>query len=139
MNLSITSEFRLRVVPDFSPKNDGCEDAISVAYTGSPEIFVGDTSFAYIDFASGVNSPGLWYSVIGDGAEMIANTCSDGTNFDTILNVYRENCNALETVDSNDDFCDTQSQVSWFGEVGAVYLLFVSLLATDYLLFLPQH
>lgn len=86
----------------------------------------GDTSFANLDFASGATSPGLWYNIMADDVAMIANTCREGTDFDTVLTVYRGNCDALESVDTNDDFCDTQSQVSWFAEEGVEYVIFVS-------------
>lgn len=55
----------------------------------------------------------LWYKVQGTGNELLATTCDSRTRYDTVMNVYIGDCDRLECVSGNDDFCFTASGVSW--------------------------
>jgi hypothetical protein len=48
-----------------------------------------------------------------------------GTDFDTILSVYCNDCDELVCVAGNDDDCGLQSTVSWCTQAGASYVILV--------------
>jgi hypothetical protein len=77
--------------------------------------------------ASGFNNTaGLWYSVLGEeGLTYRVDTCSIETTFDTLISVYRGNCDGeLECVGGNDDSCGgTTSSVHWKTEGGVAYYI----------------
>ena len=109
------------------PKNDLCENAISVSVPGS--VF-GFTTDATIDdtfpfCGTSITAPGIWYTVIGTGNTITATTCSELTDYDTKISVYCNFCDAPTCVDGNDDDCDPfglLSTVQWCSQAGAVYL-----------------
>ena len=70
-------------------------------------------------------APGVWYSVLGQGATLTASLC-DGTDYDTLLFVYKGSCTSLECVAANDDSCKAQSSVSWEALDGERYYILVS-------------
>ncbi len=78
-----------------------------------------------------INSPGVWYTVVGTGNTMTASLCGDVTGFDTKLNVYCRECESSLCVASNDDGCGggepvvRRSEVSWCSEAGQVYRILV--------------
>ncbi len=108
------------------PGNDLCEDAIRVAL---PSITAGTTIGATTDDApfcgSAITSPGVWYSVIGTGHTLSADTCNGNTTYDSILTVYCGSCPELVCVGANDDFCESQSKISWCSEAGRTYFILV--------------
>ncbi len=91
---------------------------------------------------SPVASCAVWYAVTGTGSWMSASTCSELTDFDTKLHVYRGNCGELQCVTANDDwggyydndgvyheYCpeyDLASYVEWCSEVGVTYYILVN-------------
>lgn len=72
--------------------------------------------------------PGVWYSFTGTGGEVTFSLC--GSEFNTILLVFKGSCNALECVRGNDDFsaCGLQSEVNMITEIGETYLIYVGML-----------
>ena len=58
--------------------------------------------------ASVQDSPGVWYTFVGDGRTVKASTCHGDPDIgDTCsihqIKVYAGNCSALECIDGNDD------------------------------------
>jgi hypothetical protein len=106
------------------PPNDLCADAIPVAV---PSITPGTTTDAGIDWPEMpdcgpiMTSPGVWYSVIGTGNTMFAETC--GATWDTKISVYCRGCTAPFCIGGNDDACGWQSRFSWCSEAGVEYLI----------------
>ena len=72
-----------------------------------------------------VTAPGVWYSLVGEGALVTVGLC-DGTDFDTRISVFRGSCDDLECVGGNDDFCSLQSAYEWLAEDGVEYYILVS-------------
>jgi len=73
-------------------------------------------------------SPGVWYSIVGNGAFITVSTCGSGTVFDTILAVYAGSCGSLSCVAVNDDdqSCENfASTVSWWSQAGVEYKILV--------------
>jgi hypothetical protein len=69
---------------------------------------------------------------VGNGGWLCATTCTEATNFDTLLTV-RTSCKDPDgntcVVDSDDEcaeFSDSASAVQWFAEEGVAYYLYVS-------------
>jgi hypothetical protein len=107
------------------PVNDDCSGAIPVV---CGQQITGSTVQATIDAApfcgTGITAPGLWYTVIGDGNPITANTCA-GSSYDTKLNVYEGSCGNFICVGGNDDACGLQSSVTWNSVAGTTYYILV--------------
>lgn len=118
------------------PENDDCADAIPLAV---PSVMLGTTSDATDDPEADAigtcgsaiySTPGVWYSVIGTGTTMTAETCGEFYDFDTKITVFCGPCGELACIDGNDDNCpdgvsSLLSSVSWCAEEGAEYLILV--------------
>ena len=108
--------------------NDDCANAITI----SPGTYTGNTLSAAADIAptcgtTDGTSGGLWYKVTGSNScsSFTASTCGGITDFDTKIRVYTGSCAGLTCVDGNDDFCGTQSQVTWSYTPGTTYYILV--------------
>ena len=107
---------------------DACDAATYVAINSST---VGSTVGAGIDSAPTcgditVDSPGVWYTVYGNGNKLRASLCNPGTNFDTKLSVYCSGCNSPWCRGANDDACGGfQSEIEWCSTPGAVHHILV--------------
>lgn len=113
------------------PANDACTNAIALSCGSS---VTGRTTFAATDGAPVCNAvtatgKGIWYSVAGTGYPITASLCT-GTFFDTKLSVYTGSCGSLVCTGANDNFCNTQSQVTWNSVVGTTYYILVHGTAT---------
>jgi hypothetical protein len=114
------------------PQNDLCTDAIPISI---PSSTLGTTSGATVDDAPTcytlINSPGVWYSLIGTGNLITATTCAAYTNYDTRLDIYSNTCDQLVCVAGNDDACglpfpnNVNSTVTFCSELGATYYILV--------------
>ncbi|HEU4718171.1 MAG TPA: hypothetical protein VFU15_10065, partial [Bacteroidia bacterium] len=107
------------------PPNDDC---VNATYIGVPSTVVGNTIYANPDVAptcttSDAAGGGVWYEVMGDGNQMTASLC--GSSFDTRLRIFSGSCGALVCEGGNDDFCATQSQVTWCSVNGTLYYILV--------------
>ena len=108
--------------------NDLCQDAQAldlqaggvVAVEGSTLLFSTDADNASCGAS---NAPGVWYTLVGNGETLTAETC--GSLYDTRLSIFEGDCDALLCVTSNDDFCGLQSTVEWDGIEGVTYLVLV--------------
>ena len=130
------------------PPNDLCPDAIELVFEegidangGSVLVsaVTGRTSGSTADpensECGASTAPGVWYSVIGNGRPMRAETC--GSTYDTRLSVFDGDCGFPTCVTQNDDACDLQSMVNWNTEEDATYLILVhgyNISAGDYIL-----
>ncbi|NUO03048.1 MAG: fibronectin type III domain-containing protein [Saprospiraceae bacterium] len=115
--------------------NDACAGAIPVTcgstINGST---VGAASDAGLGFCAGFGvgggepGNGIWYKLVGNGAQVTANLC--GSAYDTKLHVYTGTCGSLTCLVSNDDSfaCTalTRSQVVFNASVGTDYYILVS-------------
>lgn len=107
---------------------DDCSTATPVAV---PSSTAGTTVGATVDVTSACGTatiptaPGVWFSVIGTGNLMTASLCNVSTTYDSQLSVFTDGCVTLTCVGGNDDFCATQSEVSWCSALGVEYLILV--------------
>ena len=102
------------------PENDLCEDAIAI---GCGDTIVGETLTAT---DSGENSaPDVWYSFTGTGeAETVTlSLCDGGTDYDSNLRVF-DACGG-NVVAVNDDYCGTQSELSFISDGTSTYYVMV--------------
>lgn len=105
---------------------DACIDA--------PEIACGDTVTGTTAGAPDENIPadlcglgdgtaGVWFTLSGTNELTTLSLCN--SSFDTRINVYTGTCDDLVCFESNDDFCDAQSQVEFISQSGTDYLIYV--------------
>lgn len=100
------------------PSNDQCSGAISAScnttFNGSTQYATqtGDSPSCYNGGSETWTAPGVWYKVIGNGQNVTLSLCT-GTSFDTKLFVYTGTCGALTCLTYSDDFCSTQSEVTF--------------------------
>lgn len=130
--------FKVTELPSTSPTqpklpiNDVCSDAIGPLPSDFSSNF-GSIANAGVDYVTRCgdvddSSPGVWYSTIGTGGEMMAHTCLD-TSFDSKLTVLGGTCGKLECIEANDDFCgpgSSQSAVIWDSVYGEIYYVLVA-------------
>ncbi|MCB9265067.1 MAG: T9SS type A sorting domain-containing protein [Lewinellaceae bacterium] len=109
-----------------APDNDNCADAIELSCNTT---VTGSTTFASPDAAptcdgQTVTAPGVWYTFVATTRSVNVNTC--GSNFDTKISVYSGGCGGeLVCVAGNDDYCGTQSSVSFVPDLGQRYYVLV--------------
>jgi hypothetical protein len=109
------------------PPNELCENAIPV---GVPSVTQGTTNSALVPVAPTCNgvsptSPGVWYTVVGNGNTFTASLCDSWSEYDSKLSVYCGDCDDLICIDGNDDFCNVLSEVTWCSQFGATYYILV--------------
>ena len=122
------------MVKEPPPENDECTGAILLQPDGS--VFTGNSKTATVDYeydglcsdfeSLEVTAPGVWFSVVGTGEELIATTCH-GSEYDTKISVFQgPNCNSLVCVEGNDDGCSgIASQVEFLTTKGQKYYILV--------------
>ncbi|KAG7341785.1 hypothetical protein IV203_006877 [Nitzschia inconspicua] len=113
-------------------RNNFCSGAIPLdlgqskkGSTASPSATLDD----YIDLCGDLQllGPGVWYSfTAGNGTLVKASPCNINTNFDTEIRIYNGDCTALQCVNNDDDFCGSQSEVTWEAMEGVQYYILVS-------------
>lgn len=113
-------------VPAAAPANDQCAGAQLVtcgnSYTGSTSLAT-STGDPTGTCGTSAGTPGVWYRFSGTGQIVTASLC--GSSFDTKLQVYSGTCASMSCVTGNDDFCSTQSQVTFTSISGTTYYIFV--------------
>ncbi|KAL7721966.1 Uncharacterized protein QTN25_000751 [Entamoeba marina] len=131
---SSNGRFRL-VVNEYEQTNINCQSALNIS--SFPAVVEGTTAGAdSVKLECTVfNSPkGLWYTFIGDGSSIVADTCSSDLPFDVYLIVIKGgpdgDCNGMECYLNEDGGCpgsgDIQARVYWKTEVGQQYMIFVT-------------
>ena len=113
-----------------APTNDGCLDASMITCDST---FAGNFANATPDNPPGCGTfptgKGIWYSIMGTGANMTLSTCSSPGPIDTEINVYKGTCGNLRCVNGNDDsfLCNNgTSEVSFLSAAGTLYYIYVS-------------
>ncbi len=111
-----------------APPADECVNATPVEVPSSSP---GTTVGMGIDVAPtcsniGVDSPGVWYSVMGTGNTLSASICGSA-NYDSKISAYCAGCDTLNCISGNDDLlgCGFTSRVNWCSQVGTEYLILV--------------
>ncbi|NNC83695.1 MAG: T9SS type A sorting domain-containing protein [Flavobacteriales bacterium] len=103
---------------------DLCVGALNI---NCGDVVNGNTSTATTDTAPTCGTtdgaPGVWYTFTGTGQQITASLC--GSSYDTKIRVFTGNCSALVCEVGNDDFCGTQSEVSFNSILGTTYYILV--------------
>ena len=102
-------------------ENDDCEGAIAVS---CGDTVVGDTS---LGTDSGYhNSPDVFYSYTGSGdpEDVTLSLCDGGTDYDSFLRVFTD-CSLDTQIVENDDFCGSQSELSFTSDGTSTYYIMV--------------
>lgn len=127
LGIPATTDFTLCIydVPP-PPVNDDCIGAIAV---GCNTPINGSTTFANAESTApfcgtSITSPGVWYTVVGNGGLITASLCT-GTGYDSKINIYSGDCSNLICEGGNDDFCGLQSEYAWTGVAGTTYYILV--------------
>ncbi len=101
------------IIPPPGTSNDTCATAVTltagtaVAYDTTTAIDEGLIPFA----CGGTTAPDIWYSyTAANGNSLTFETC--GSSYDTAIEVYDGNCNALNLIECNDDSCGLQSSIT---------------------------
>lgn len=105
---------------------DFCALAINLPCGAS---LAGNTSQALADpeaFTCGtdISAPGLWYTFVGDGQNVIIATCTQ-YGYDTKLNAYSGSCTNLTCITGIDDYCNNGSLISFPTINGVTYYILV--------------
>lgn len=137
-SIVLTSQPTAALPPSLAPimgpmLNDDCTGAQMLPLSSSSKTFViYSTHEATMDDMAATcgeiqrNGRGVWYSVVGQGRYIQADTCHSDTTFDTQLSVYSGDCvERLTCITGNDQYCGDQSMVSWFGQIGQLYYILV--------------
>lgn len=130
----------------FVTVNDLCAGAISIT---CPSVTTGTTVGATIDSSApscaavapsitnnsgsaAITAPGVWYSILGTGATVTADTIT-GTSFDSKLSVYTgPDCSTLSCVTMNDDISSGfRSKVAFATTLGQQYWILVHAFSTN--------
>lgn len=108
------------------PVNDNCTGALPLTCGVT---VTGNTNAATLDAVptciTNLNTaPGLWYKLDNVTGAVTVSLC--GSSYDTKLGVFTGPCGAPVCVTGNDDFCGTQSQVSFTATLGTTYYILVT-------------
>ena len=121
-----------------TPVNSQCINAITID-PSDPSLITGEISNALIDEASfpcadtfiGFNK-GLWYKLtntLSTQLSVLASTCDDGTEFDSIISVFEgSECGALSCVGNVDDVqteCGTKAVYGFFAAPQTTYYILI--------------
>ncbi|MBV1922403.1 MAG: T9SS type A sorting domain-containing protein, partial [Flavobacteriaceae bacterium] len=107
-------------IPVVLPPNDECAGAIDV---NCGDVVVGETITAT---DSGDNAaPDLWYSFTGMGVvqDVTVSFCDGGTDYDSLVRIY-DACGGTQ-IDSNDDSCGLQSEITFSSDGTSTYYIMV--------------
>jgi hypothetical protein len=109
------------------PPNDNCANAIALSCSSTVS---GTTIGATIDgpptsCTAGSVAADVWYTVVGNGANITASLCGAGTTYDSKIDIYTGSCGSLSSVACDDDFCGPfgASQVTWLSAAGTTYYI----------------
>jgi len=127
--LNSTGTFYLATSQVLPPVNYQCHKAVDV---DKPMFSIeGETGtcLAVRDTCQNSFSSGLWYKVHGTGGNIIAHTCNQNTNYDSVIAVFNsctEEAGADECITWNNDACYRASLVSWHSVTNNEYWVFVT-------------
>lgn len=135
--------FELEVADVVPPANDLCTNAASIQ---AGQTLIGTTNDATPDGLpscgddrNNTSTPGVWYRFKSSGqpVRIVADTCGEGTSFDTAISVFTGSCSKLECIAGNDNACYLSSRVVWESESVTDYFILVhgpasSLVSNDF-------
>lgn len=96
-----------------------CGDTITGTTVGALDENIPSDLCGLVDGTAGV-----WFTLSGTNELTTLSLCN--SSFDTRINVYTGECNDLTCLESNDNFCDSQSEVEFISQSGTDYLIYVS-------------
>lgn len=108
--------------------NDDCSTAISLScgdiVTGTTLGAINETE---TNCGTTITSPGVWYSIIGEGSDINLSTCNQA-DFDTKISVFNGSCLDLSCVGGNDDTPGCEgftTTLDFFAETGITYYILI--------------
>lgn len=101
------------------PENDDCENAIAIT---CGDTITGSTTGA--SDSGGNPAKDVFYTYTGDGTEEFVTLSLCGSNYDTYIRIFSD-CSLTEEIASNDNFCGSQSQVSFTSDGTSTYVIMV--------------
>ncbi|OWY24288.1 T9SS C-terminal target domain-containing protein [Sphingobacteriales bacterium UPWRP_1] len=106
----------------------GCFSAVPLSCNSSytDQISVTDAVYPVVNCGFPGTFPGKWFVFTGTGFDITVSTCGTATDFDTVIDVYSGNCDALVFENCNDDNCGVSSSVSFCTTASVNYFVFVS-------------
>jgi len=113
--------------PVTTPANDNCSAAVTITsgtISGSTDCSTVD-AVPLAGTASAPTAGGVWYTYTPACSGSITASVCTGTTFDSQISVFTGACGASVAVDGNNDFCATQSSVTWAGTAGTTYSILV--------------
>ena len=124
--LSTQTSFEIKTVPALTPRNTVCDRAMEVSNAVTGSTINGLTRpFGVPSCSDESYGRSLWYKVIGTGNQMEASTCSDITDYESRINIFRNSCDALACVDLEETSCDFKAIVRWQSVVNEEYYVLV--------------
>ena len=130
-----TGRFNLTIADGgFSVSNDFCTTAQELIVPTGDAVTTkvsSSTTSATVDdkgCTESSSSPGVWYSLTPEqNSNYTASLCKD-TDFDTVLEIFSGSCSGgtLQCIASNDDYCGSQSALSWNAIQNETYYILVS-------------
>jgi hypothetical protein len=127
---SRVGEFNLTVEEAILGAADECDAAIGPLPSKSLATLGTWTNARFSDIGRcgevDVAGPSVWYTVIGDGKELIASTCGVSLSSGARITVFTGTCDNLLCVDSAaSSNCGEQMWVSWDSNVNELYYILV--------------
>ncbi|MFO0973889.1 MAG: lamin tail domain-containing protein [Phycisphaerae bacterium] len=147
----------LVVTSSAGPAGDSCRTAIAIPPSGTPGTLnsygaagvstTGNLTNAQPEYNQTMNGfatagshntssamrRGIWYTCVGTGGTMTAETCPS-TTFDSVVGVYCGTCDGLSVVAGDDDTCTgvsgTLAKATWCSTAGQTYYVWVSHFST---------
>ncbi|KAG7370432.1 hypothetical protein IV203_019002 [Nitzschia inconspicua] len=128
---ALSGSFGLTLTEVTPPTNDDCANAFPLIVG---EANVDSTATATIDFPLGescgiaLDSPGVWYTILGDGKAMSISTCPSN-DYSSAISIFQGSCNGLECITGTaapDPSCETGGvTATWLSQRGISYYIFV--------------
>ncbi len=109
------------------PENDACAGRVELQV---PSVTEGTTHGGDIDLldecaqGAAVIAPSVWYSVVGSGGWLQAETCA-GARFNTKISVYEGSCETPVCVTGDNNTCGVLSTVQWEARQDVEYFIVV--------------
>ncbi|MBK6910197.1 MAG: T9SS type A sorting domain-containing protein [bacterium] len=108
---------------------EDCATAVAApiggTYLGTTVGAIDDDPNLWCGTGSSNTAGDVWYTVVGNGNTLTAETCQPTGGFDTQLAVYCGDCGVFTCIGSSDDACGARSSVTWCSAVGTTYYILV--------------
>lgn len=104
------------------PSNDDCENATEIF---CDDVVTGSTTNANDSGGNPAGDVFFTYTPEDDAQDVTLSLCDGGTNYDSFLRVFDDECALTNEIAFNDDFCALQSELSFFAAEGTTYTIMV--------------